>query len=92
MMGTESRVQRPTLEAERGLRLAELKFGDRACLAARDLAPDDWALLRALGLSERSTFRVAKAGDPWILQVRSTRIGLTRDLAQKIWVTPRDLA
>lgn len=79
------------------LRLAELKLGDRARVApahsvSRGLDPEEWALLRALGLSERRTFRVARAGGPWILQIRSTRIGLTRELAQKLWVLPRATA
>ncbi|MGD9906034.1 MAG: ferrous iron transport protein A [Vicinamibacterales bacterium] len=44
--------------------------------------------LRALGLLDASRLRLCKAGDPCIVQVRSTRIGLSRAVAQHLMVVP----
>lgn len=69
-------------------RLTELRPGSLAHLHDDNLAGEDWALLSALGLSLRSEVRVCKAGNPWIVQVRSTRIGLADDVARQILVVP----
>lgn len=42
--------------------------------------------LRALGLVDASKFRVCKTGDPCIVQVRTTRIGLSRTIAAQVLV------
>lgn len=47
-------------------------------------------LLRALGLSERSPLEVCKTGNPWIVKVRSTRIGLTAEAAAAVLVVPEE--
>lgn len=65
--------------------LCEVPCGDCVRIDSKGLEPGEWALLRALGLSERATVRIAKAGDPCILQVRSTRIGVPAALARRIW-------
>lgn len=44
------------------------------------------ALLAALGLSRRARFVVCQTGDPWILQVRGTRIGLAEAVAATLMV------
>lgn len=44
--------------------------------------------LRALGLTRTSEFRVCQNGEPCIVQVRSTRIGLSRAVADRIFVIP----
>lgn len=67
-------------------RLTELAPGSLVQLHQDNLAGEDWALLSALGLSLRSQVRICKAGNPWIVQVRSTRIGLADDVAHKILV------
>lgn len=46
--------------------------------------------LRALGLTRTSEFRVCQNGEPCIVQVRSTRIGLSRAVADRILVIPVD--
>jgi Fe2+ transport system protein FeoA len=43
-------------------------------------------LLRSLGLSGACQLRLCKAGDPYIVQVRETRIGLSRTVAQQLFV------
>ena len=45
-------------------------------------------LLRALGLSGAEAFRLCKAGEPCILQVGATRIGVSRTVASRIFVVP----
>ena len=47
------------------------------------------ALLRALGLTDGSSLRVCKQGEPCIIQVRATRIGMARSVAAGLLVEPR---
>ena len=68
--------------------LAQLQPGTMARMHAAHLTQQDCALLRALGLSDRCLLRVCKAGEPCIVQVRATRIGLSRELARSILVIP----
>ena len=68
--------------------LAQLRPGTRARVHAAHLTREDCALLRALGLTDRCLLRVCKAGEPCIVQVRETRIGLSRELARGIFVIP----
>ena len=68
--------------------LVDLRAGDRGRLVAADLEGKDLELLHALGFSEHCRFRLCKAGNPWIVQVRGTRIGLSGDVARKLRVEP----
>jgi Fe2+ transport system protein FeoA len=43
-------------------------------------------VLRSLGLGEGARLTVWRLGDPCIIQVRSTRIGLSKIVAQSIYV------
>lgn len=52
------------------------------------VAPEARDALRALGLTDGVTLRVCKQGEPCVVQVRSTRIGMTRRVAQGILVEP----
>jgi Fe2+ transport system protein FeoA len=52
------------------------------------LDPASCDLLRALGLTRQCQLTLCKAGEPCIVQVRSTRIGLSRDVANGILVVP----
>jgi Fe2+ transport system protein FeoA len=51
------------------------------------------AVLRSLGLTDGARLRICRLGDPCIIQVRSTRIGLSKVVARSIYVavTERDL-
>ena len=64
----------------------DLRVGDRARLAADRLADADHEMLRALGLTPIHTFRVARAGHPWIVHVHGTRIGLADAVARNLRV------
>lgn len=66
--------------------LTELMAGERGELQTAELERDDRELLYALGLTEASPFRLCKTGNPWIVQVRSTRIGLSDSVARSLMV------
>lgn len=72
--------------------LALLRPGTMARMHVAHLTQQDCALLRALGLSDRCLLRVCKSGEPCIVQVRATRIGLSRELAKSILVIPEAAA
>ncbi len=66
--------------------LAELATGRVARLHGRDLARAEACLLAAMGLTEGSKLVVRAGGDPCIVEVRATRIGLARRLAERMLV------
>ena len=70
------------------LPLTELRAGDRGRLHATRLVEDDRAMLQALGMAENCRFRVCKAGDPWIVQVHGTRVGMAPAVASQLLVVP----
>jgi Fe2+ transport system protein FeoA len=70
------------------VRLSQLTAGCVARLHAANLTGPDCALLRALGLTDHCVLRICKIGEPCIVQVRSTRIGLSRSVAEGIFVVP----
>jgi Fe2+ transport system protein FeoA len=70
------------------VQLTELAAGTAVRLHGTSLGDEDFALLEALGLTRRCRFRVCKVGDPWIVQVRETRIGLAASVARQILVVP----
>lgn len=71
-----------------GVPLTSLAIGTSARLHTSDLAVEDRDALRALGLTDGATLRVCKQGQPCVVQVRATRIGITRRVAQAIFVHP----
>jgi Fe2+ transport system protein FeoA len=85
---SHSQSSRATDGASTPIRLSQLTPGRRATLHAADLAPQDCALLRALGMTDRCTLRICKVGEPCIVEVRSTRIGLSKAVAHGIFVVP----
>jgi Fe2+ transport system protein FeoA len=68
--------------------LSRLTSGTVGRYQGSQLAKGDSALLKALGLTTRSLIRVCKSGDPCIVQVRATRIGISREVADGILVVP----
>ncbi len=70
------------------VRLCDLPAGAIARLHATDVPGEDGALLRALGLTERCRLRLCKSGEPCIVQVRATRIGLSKTVAEQVLVVP----
>ena len=66
--------------------LTALEAGTSARLHATRLDDDTRSLLRALGLTDASRLRVCKCGEPFIIQVRATKIGLSSVVAGNIYV------
>ncbi len=70
--------------------LSRLSEGERGWLASTDLCCEDCELLNAMGLTERCEIRVCQRGStggPCIVQVNSTRLGLSAALARQIMVS-----
>jgi Fe2+ transport system protein FeoA len=68
--------------------LTDLDTGATARLLHVDVDPESRSLLRGLGLTEGSTLRVCQRGEPCIIQVRSTRIGISSRVARHVVVRP----
>lgn len=74
-------------------RLTDLGIGDVASFSyAAELDAESRDLLRALGLTDNSVLRVCKQGEPCIIQVRTTRIGISSRIAQHVMVTRTEAA
>jgi Fe2+ transport system protein FeoA len=72
--------------------LCDLSVGATARFHEARLDPESCRLLGSLGLTRSSLVRLCKAGDPCIVQVRATRIGLARAVAGAIFVIPEPAA
>lgn len=78
----------PFVTAPALIRLSDLTAGQRARLHSAELSPQDSALIKALGLTDQCRLQLCKAGEPCIVQVQATRIGLARSVADGILVRP----
>jgi Fe2+ transport system protein FeoA len=68
--------------------ISELPVGERARLHRADVDEPTARLLCALGLTSTCELRLCKTGEPCIIQVRSTRIGISDLVARRILVVP----
>lgn len=68
--------------------LTSLAAGTSARLHDTQLDEETRSLLRSLGLTDASRLRVCKHGEPCIIQVRATRIGVSSSVAGGIFVVP----
>ena len=68
--------------------LSSLRAGAVVRFRGTELDPASCDLLRALGLTRECQLTLCKAGEPCIVQVRSTRIGLSGKVADGIFVVP----
>ncbi len=66
--------------------LAHLTGGQRCCVAAMDVNPAEAQLLEAMGLTERCELCVCQPGEPCIVRINATRLGLAGSLARRIVV------
>jgi Fe2+ transport system protein FeoA len=81
-----------TVQTSASIPLTDLPVDARAELRLSTLDDQTRALLRALGLTDGSPLRVCKQGEPLIIQVRATRIGMARSVAAGLLVEPRQAA
>lgn len=72
----------------KAIRLCDLAVGAIARFHAAHLDPEALNHLQNLGFTKSTRVRLCKAGEPCIVQVRSTRIGLSRSVAGCIFVIP----
>ena len=70
----------------RPVRLSEFPSGRAARLFRRELSDGESCLLAAMGMSEGCLLIVRSNGDPCIVEVRTTRIGLARSVAERLLV------
>lgn len=73
--------------------LTQLQRGQRAivhCADIADLPEGDRCLLHAMGMHHECQIRVCSPGTPCIVQIDSTRLGISTDVARRILVTPID--
>lgn len=68
--------------------LADLQVGASARLYDARLDSESRSQLRALGLTDGSLLRVCKQGEPCVVQVRATRIGISGRVARQVFVVP----
>ena len=66
--------------------LADLPAGSTGIFSHADLSPEQTAYISAIGLTPQSTVRVCKGGQPCVVEVRSTRVGIARTLARQLFV------
>lgn len=84
-----ARVDWSAVSVATGLvRLTTLAVDATARVRDTELDADTHGVLRGLGLTDGSLVRVCKQGDPCVVQVRATRIGLTNRVAQAVLVEP----
>jgi Fe2+ transport system protein FeoA len=82
----------PASAARRPVDLTCLQVGAEARFCGTLLGRADLEILEALGLTDDCRLRVCQTGDPWIVQVRSTRIGIAESVARAILVIPEERA
>jgi Fe2+ transport system protein FeoA len=81
-----ARSAEPTGDPAGPVRLCDLPVGCGARLHRRDLSDGEACLLAAMGLTEGCRLVVRVVGDPCIVDVRTTRIGLSLSVAQRLLV------
>lgn len=85
----------PTPASGNRVRLTRMRVGDTGRVCGGRLDNDDRDMLRALGLRPDARVRLARVGEPCIVQVLgkhgcSCRIGLARPLAERVIIAMDD--
>ena len=68
--------------------MSSLRTGAVGRVHASQLDEESVSLLRALGLSVSRRFRLCKTGEPCIMEVGGTRVGVSKAVAARILVVP----
>lgn len=68
--------------------LTRLRVGAEARYHGARLERVDLDILESLGLTDDCRLRVCQTRDPWVVQVRATRIALADSVARAILVVP----
>ena len=83
-------LTQPTFEREL-IPLSELGEQEEAVVHITDLDVDERIALSAMGLHDEATFRLCQQGQPCIVQVEATRLGLSSELTSRILVQRCDV-
>ena len=70
--------------------LTSLPVGQDARFHSSELDGAEQAMLAALGFASGRPLKLCKQGNPWIVQVSTTRVGLSPSVAQRVLVLPRE--
>ena len=76
---------RPTIEQDL-IPLSELRELEEAIVHVADLDYEERNMLAAMGLHEDALFRLCQQGQPCIIQVEATRLGLSQEITSRIMV------
>ncbi|MBT4583940.1 MAG: ferrous iron transport protein A [Phycisphaerae bacterium] len=66
--------------------LSQLGEREKAVVHVTDLDDGEREALAAMGLHEEATFELCQQGQPCIIQVEATRLGLSREVTERIMV------
>lgn len=70
----------------RSINLSELAAGAEGIVAETSCKAEEGPLLRAMGLEPGGRIRVARQGEPCIVEVNGSRIGLSSDISRQVQV------
>ena len=68
--------------------LNEMATGDEAVVLATSSAVVEGPLLRAMGLEPGGRIRVTRQGEPCIVEIKGSRIGLSSEISRQVRITP----
>jgi len=66
--------------------LSQLREREKAVVQVAELDSSECEALAAMGLHEEATFELCQQGQPCIVQVEATRLGLSREVTERIMV------
>ena len=78
-------VETPTIELN-PIPLSQLREREHAVMHVVDLNQDEGDALVALGMHDDAIFELCQQGQPCIIQIEATRLGLSRELTSRIMV------
>jgi len=85
LSGNSMTVISPTIE-QHCIPLSQLGERETAVVHMTDLEAEERDALTALGLHADATFELCQQGQPCIIQVEATRLGLSKELTSRIMV------
>ncbi len=78
-------LTQPTIEQE-CVPLSELSEREKGVIHLTELDFEERQALSAMGLHDDASFHLCQQGQPCIVQVEATRLGLSREITNKIMV------
>jgi len=66
--------------------LSSMQAGEMVCVVRIEANDEDQVRLKRMGVHPGRRMQVAQAGDPMILRIFQTRLGVSRNLANQVFV------